>query len=75
MLFRSGHYDKPIEPKIDINFFTDTHYLPTTYWENNNINSANIPVTSTTTFNLSNLIIGNAVNIVDTFDMSYRCQY
>ena len=52
----AGHYDKPLEPTLDINFYTDTHYLPTTYW--NNVNGNKIATNSFTTVNLSTLTIG-----------------
>ena len=56
----AGHYDNPVQPTVDINFFTDTHYLTTTYW-NNNFGTANLtpPVTSNITFVLSGLTIGS----------------
>jgi hypothetical protein len=56
----AGHYDTPIQPTIDINFFTDTHYLPSTYWQNN-FGTANYTpaTTSSTTFVLSGLTVGN----------------
>ncbi len=55
----AGHYDKPLEPTIDINFYSDTHYLPTTYW--NNISGNTTTCTSTTTVDLAQLVIGNNV--------------
>jgi hypothetical protein len=57
----AGHFDKPLEPTIDINFFTDTHYLPTTYW--NNIVGNTTSCTSTTTVDLAQLIIGQNVSL------------
>ena len=57
----AGHYDKPLEPTLDINFYTDTHYLPTTYW--NNVNGNKIATNSFTTVNLSTLTIGSNVTL------------
>jgi len=59
----AGHYDKPVEPKVDINFYTDTHYLPTTYWQNNFGVANNIanPSFSTTSINLSAVSVGQNV--------------
>lgn len=56
----AGHYDKPVEPTVDINFFTDTSYLPTTYWQNS-VANATVPSTSTTSINLSTLTIGQNI--------------
>lgn len=58
----AGHYDKPLEPTLDINFFTDTHYLETTYWKNG-IGNATTGTTSTTSINLSTLVVNNNVVI------------
>jgi hypothetical protein len=57
----AGHYDKPLQPTIDINFFTDTHYSPTTYWDyiSGNVTKS----TSTTSFDLSTLKIGTNVSV------------
>ena len=55
----AGHYDKPIEPKIDINFYTDTHYLPTTYY--NSVTGNTITQTSLTTVDMSQITIGGGV--------------
>jgi hypothetical protein len=57
----AGHYDKPVNPTIDINFYTDTHYLPTTYW--NSISGNTITSQSTSTIDLSLLVVGNNVSI------------
>ena len=57
----AGHFDKPLEPSIDINFFTDTHYLPTTYW--NNIVGNTTTCNSTTTVDLAQLVIGQNLNL------------
>jgi hypothetical protein len=63
----AGHYDNPVQPTIDINFFTDTHYLPTSYWQNS-YGTANLtpPVASNTTFVLSGLTIGNGYAVYFT---------
>lgn len=58
----AGHYDKPVEPTVDINFYTDTAYLPTTYWKNNFGNAyPTTPTTSSTSLNLSTLTVGQNV--------------
>ena len=63
----AGHYDKPVQPTVDINFFTDTSYLPTTYWKNNfgNAYPAN-PTTSTTSVTLSATSVGTNVSLTYT---------
>jgi hypothetical protein len=55
----AGHYDKPVEPTLDINFYTDTHYLPTTYW--NNVSANIIETTSTTSVDIAALTIGQNI--------------
>jgi hypothetical protein len=55
----AGHYDKPIEPTFDLNFYSDTHYLPSSYW--NNVVGNIIQTTSTTSVNLSTLTIGQNI--------------
>ena len=63
----AGHYDKPVEPKVDINFFTDTAYLPTTYWKNGLGNAyPTIPSTSTTSINLSAITVGQNISLTYT---------
>ena len=57
----AGHYDKPVEPTIDINFYTDTHYLPTTYW--NNILGNTTSCNSTTTVDLSQIAVGQNITL------------
>ena len=55
----AGHYDKPVEPTVDINFFTDTQYLRTTYY--NNVFGNIIETTSNTSVNLDTLAIGQNI--------------
>jgi hypothetical protein len=55
----AGHYDKPVEPTVDINFFTDTQYLRTTYY--NNVIGNIIETTSNTSVNLDTLVIGQNI--------------
>jgi hypothetical protein len=55
----AGHYDKPLQPTIDLNFFTDTHYLPTTFW--NNTLGSTTTATSSTSVNLATLQVGQSV--------------
>jgi len=57
----AGHYNRPIEPTIDINFFTDTHYLPTTYWNNGYTTQYGTQTTSTTLVNLTTLALNSNV--------------
>ena len=57
----AGHYDKPLEPTIDVNFYTDTHYLETSYW--NNISGNTTTCTSTTTVDLAQLVIGQNIGL------------
>ncbi len=64
----AGHYDTPVQPTVDINFFTDTQYLRTTYWQNS-FGIANNPATptfSTTTVDLSTVSVGQNVAITYT---------
>ena len=61
----AGHYDKPLEPTIDLNFFTDSHYLPTTFW--NNTLGSTTTATSTTSVNLSTLQVGQSISMTLTF--------
>ena len=60
----AGHFDKPVQPTVDINFFTDTSYLPTTYWQNS-FGNASVPSASTTSINIDGLVIGQ------TFGLNY----
>ena len=61
----AGHYDKPLQPTIDINFFTDTHYLPTTFW--NNTLGSTTEATSSTSVNLATLQVGQSVAMTLNF--------
>ena len=53
----AGHFDKPVQPTVDINFFTDTSYLPTTYWKNS-VGDATVASASTTSISIDGLAIG-----------------
>jgi hypothetical protein len=61
----AGHFDRPVQPTVDINFFTDTSYLPTTYWQNS-VGNASVPSASTTTINIDGLVIGQQFGLTYT---------
>ena len=56
----AGHLDNPIQPKVDINYYTDIKYLETTYWKNGFGNAYNYSI-STTTIDLSQVTINGGL--------------
>ena len=64
----AGHYDRVVHPRIDINFYTDNHYLPTTYWRNwytETLNGGNGTSTLSTQFIslANNVIVGQTITV------------